>query len=258
MSKVNYKEKFSRGIIVSNAIQNSSWPDTDTYMNYLYETRYNFNPFNYIQLEMSPLTGEYSIYYMNNVENKTHVKLNPDEISTFFFAQSNSNLEYPFKKVTNGKEEFKNIIDDYAIHQNKDELVLSLIKFLQNTTDNYPDENLSLFMNRTDPKYEKTVRAVSRIKADYTTYWPNAQSRTSTLILVDYDDNVQYYEYNLTSWSRLYPSSTVQQEWMMNKFGFKLRSLHRSKNYNTGVIIKKNELTIFILVLISILLAYIV
>ena len=251
MSKANYKEKLSRGVIVSNAIQNSSWPNTDAYMNYLYETRYNFNPFNYIQLEMSPQTGEYSMYYMNNVENKTHIKLNPDELSTYFFSISNSNLDYPFKKVTNGKEEFKNIIDNYAIHQDKDELVLSLIKLLQNTTDNYPDENLALFMNRTDPKYEKLVRGISRIKADYTTYWPNSQSRTSTLILVDYDDNVEYYEYNLTSWSRLYPSSSIQQEWIMNEFGFKLRPLYKNKNSNSGLLTRKNESIIFGLILIG-------
>jgi uncharacterized protein with NRDE domain len=259
MSKASYKEKLSRGVIVSNAIQNSSWANTDIYMNHLYETRYNFNPFNYIQLEMSPKTGLYSMYYINNVENKTHVKLNPDELSTYFFAISNSNLDYPFKKVTNGKEEFKSIIDNYSIHQNKDELVLSLIKLLQNTTDNYPDENLSLFMNRTDSKYEKMVRGVSRIKADYTTYWPNAQSRTSTLILVDYDDNVEYFEYNLTTWSRLYSSRTNHQEWTMNEFGFKLRPLYKSnnsENTNSGIIIKNSESLISSLIAMSILFTY--
>jgi hypothetical protein len=79
-------------------------------------------------------------------------------------------------------------------------------------------------MNRTD---ESMIRGVSRIKADYSSFWPNAFSRTSTLILVDYDDNVEYYEFNLTNWTSRSDQSTVKkiqwEQWRMNQFKFRLK-----------------------------------
>ena len=88
----------------------------------------------------------------------------------------------------------------------------------------------------------KQVRGLSRIKADYNTYWTNAYSRTSTLILVDYDDNVEYYEYNLTDWSRLNLSDLDSQEWQMNSFKFKLKPFYsRNEGSSSSIQIIRNN-----------------
>ena len=99
-----------------------------------------------------------------------------------------------------------------------------MIALLQNKSSNMPDEILAQFMrkNLTNPRDESVVDGVSKIKANYTGYWANGFTRTSTLILVDYDDNVEYYEYNLTKTSR----NDTTENWQMNSLSFKLKPLY--------------------------------
>jgi hypothetical protein len=99
-----------------------------------------------------------------------------------------------------------------------------MIALLQSTSPNMPDETLAQFMlrNVSDKHDEVIVSGVSRIKANYTGYWANGFTRTSTLILVDYDDNVEYYEYNLTKTSR----NDTTENWQMNSLSFKLKPLY--------------------------------
>jgi uncharacterized protein with NRDE domain len=66
MQNINRTTTKGRGIIASDFLIDSSWPNTDTYMQHLMTTRYDFGPFNYIQAEMSNLTGRYSIYHITN------------------------------------------------------------------------------------------------------------------------------------------------------------------------------------------------
>ena len=129
-----------------------------------------------------------------------------------------------------GKEKFQTIIDEYALNGNKQKLLDAIIfDLLQNNEPNYPDPILKSFMNTND---ESAVKGVSQINANYTSYWRNAFSRTSTVILVDYDDNVEYYEYNLTSFNRDL-NQIDSREWQMNNFTFKLRPLY--KNSSSGL-----------------------
>ena len=65
---------------------------------------------------------------------------------------------------------------------------------------------------------ESIISGVSRINANYSNFWLNAATRTSTVILVDYDNNVEYYEYDMSSLG----------EWNLNKFQFQLKQLNNS------------------------------
>ena len=80
-----------------------------------------------------------------------------------------------------------------------------------------PDPILTSFMN---VKNESLVEGVSRLNANYTTFWTNASTRTSSLILVDYNNNVEYYEYNMSSIGN----------WNMNKLEFKIQTLKNMSN----------------------------
>lgn len=229
-SKSNGQGSKSRGIIAPMGLQNSSWSDAQEYLDYLAKTRHDFKPFNYIYTDMSKDTGAYSIYYLNNNKSEPVAKLNENEVETFLFSLSNSDLERPFRKVSTGKEKFQTIIDEYALNGNKQKLLDAIIfDLLQNNEPNYPDPILKSFMNTND---ESAVKGVSQINANYTSYWRNAFSRTSTVILVDYDDNVEYYEYNLTSFNRDL-NQIDSREWQMNNFTFKLRPLY--KNSSSGL-----------------------
>ena len=95
----------------------------------------------------------------------------------------------------------------------------SLIQLLQDKTQNIPDKTLAEYLRTNN---ENIVGNISSINADYGHYWKNARTRTSTVILVDYDNNVEYYEYNLTSWKRLVNANIINQKWELNSFKFKL------------------------------------
>ena len=161
-----------------------------------------------------------------------------------YFAVSNSDLDRPFNKVVNGKNSFQEAIENYANHETKGVLLNDILKIMQSTTEHYPDDTLAEFMRK--EKDDPAVRGVSRINGNYFGYWSKGHTRTSTIILVDYNNNVEYYEYNLSSF-RINESGAVEPgEWVMNSFNFKLKPLNA---FNSGARIEARS---FILTSISI------
>lgn len=215
----------SRGVIVGNYLQDSSWPGVEAFMQQLSDEKQSYKPFNYVQAEMSNITGDYDLYYLNNNSTESYEKLNLGA-ENLIFGISNSDPERPFQKVVKGEEEFSSIIDDYASHMNKDRLVNSLIQLLQNETSHMPDQTLADFMGSPD---DHIVDGVSRIKANYSSFWKNGHTRTSTLIMVDLYDNVEYYEFNLTA-----NSENRIEEWKMNSLKFKLKPLYKKNLPNSS------------------------
>ena len=220
-----HKSLFSRGLVPTRALIYSStplWRNASSYIRYLNERKSDYKSYNYVQLDLSASTGLYTLHYTNNVDNlKSSSQMNTQAVASnnssgrFIFGLSNSSPERPFKKVVNGKRLFEQLIEQYELDGNKTLLVYSLIhRLLQNKTANYPDESLDAFFRS---KSTSLAQGVSQLNADYKS---NVQTRTSTVILVDYGDNVDYYEYNLTSWSRL--NATREQVWKMKHLQFQL------------------------------------
>lgn len=244
----NITEVQGRGVIVGSYLQNSSWISVKDFMQHLSDTKHQYKPFNYVQLAMSPYDGSYSLYYVNNNKTKPYQKLNPDDKNTFIFGLSNSDSVEPFNKVITGKQKFKDILNDFALNNDKQNLIDRIIQdVLQDTNPNFPDELLKAYM-RVD--IDDVVKGVSQINADYSSYWKNAHSRTSTLILVDYDDNVEYYEYNLSSLTSLNAKKVVNKSWQMNSFSFKLNPLYkRFETENSSFKMLSSPLTILNVIL---------
>ena len=235
MKKTNTSEAKPRGTIVGSYLQNSSWLSIESFMHELSDNKMLYNPFNYVALDMDSETGDYSLYYLNNNNSESFKKMNRKS-ERFIFGLSNSDPERPFNKVVHGKQNFERIIDVYGENQDKKQLLNSLVELLQNTTSNMPDYNLAQFMGVKD---ERIVEGVSRLKANYSQYWKNAHTRTSTIILIDYENNVEYYEYNLTINSI--------NNWEMNSFKFKLNPLINSAQKND---LRKNLVLGFIFIFI--------
>lgn len=242
-----------RGIIASDFLIDSSWPSSEEYMQHLMTTRLDFGPFNYVQVEMSNKTGRYSLYLISNSDDSPYQRVISDEdFGPHYFAISNSDLTRPFNKVVNGNRTFRNLVEAYAEHANKQRLVEGILGLLQDTTENFPDPTLAEFM-RKDPS-DMAVRGVSRINGNYFGYWSRAHTRTSTVIMVDYNDNVEYYEYNLTSFMINASGYVEPGEWVLNSFKFKLKPLYEkfTDETNSGVRIQSSILVVLSILIILI------
>lgn len=214
-----------RGIIVPNYVHRNAMDyEATNYLDDFEKIKFNYKGTNLVLLEMSKHTGNYSIYYMNNTSAEPYRKLNPDDNSRFVFAVSNSEPEKPFRKVVEGKIMFEKFIDEYSRSLNKEQLIDSMMSsLLHNKTAFYPDENLASSMGLNDAgEYRDLISNVSAIKADYLISWPGARTRTSTLILVDNQDNVEYYELNLTL------TKNLEEIWAFTNLSFKLNPMYKS------------------------------
>lgn len=213
-----------RGEIVPNYVLNNSLDYTaNDYLNYLEETKFSYDGFNLVLLEQSSQTGDYSLYYLNNNSTKKYGRLNNYVDKSFIFSLSNSDPERQFRKATEGKNVFQSYIDSFSRGAiNKNQLIDSLLnKLLLNRTPYYPDYYLAKFLElQLIYEDEHIIANISSINANYLNYWQNARTRTSTLILVDYDNNVEYYEYNLTL------SQTNSETWLFNNRTFKLKPIY--------------------------------
>jgi uncharacterized protein with NRDE domain len=101
----------------------------------------------------------------------------------------NSPLSSPFKKVSVGTEQFKEILDSHK-DKSKEELITSLMNLLKSDTKHYPDEELLA-------RLQDTAEEFSSINVGYSEL--GYGSRTRTVILVDNDCNVEYIEETMTS-----------------------------------------------------------
>jgi uncharacterized protein with NRDE domain len=107
------KYELPRGKIASDYLFQRQL-NTKDYLNELDQDKFNYLGFNYVILQKSPKTNNYSLYYVNNNDTKPFRQMNPDEKNMFQFGLSNSDPDRPFQKVVAGEIEFANIIKDYS------------------------------------------------------------------------------------------------------------------------------------------------
>uniref|UniRef100_A0A2C9KMZ9 Uncharacterized protein n=1 Tax=Biomphalaria glabrata TaxID=6526 RepID=A0A2C9KMZ9_BIOGL len=108
-----------------------------------------------------------------------------------FFGVSNSPLEFPLQKVVQGKQKFGQIVSKYPKVSTKDLLLENLLQLMSDKTQLLPD-----------PVLEKAGTSVGyspdRIgqQSAINVISPQARygTRTSTIILVDGANNVDYVE----------------------------------------------------------------
>ena len=236
LSEDEAKEKKGRGEIVSNyMLENSINFITENFLEDLSEAKHSYKKFNLILLEMSEISGNYSAFYLNNAnESQSYKKLNNNEAESFIFSISNSDIHSPFRKAIEGKKQLSKLIKEFEnLMLNKQEFIDKLFNdILFNNTPLYPDEILAKSINNNSSNNNENkdlLESISSIKSNYLNYWPDARTRTSTLVLVDYNNHVNYYEFNLSSihpevWSsrnqtfKIKPYSNKSMDFLLNGF----------------------------------------
>jgi uncharacterized protein with NRDE domain len=222
------KDKKPRGTIVADFLLNNSINyNNDAFMKDFEATKFLYKAFNLVLLEMSEKNGNYSIYYLNNNNTDEFKKMNENENEKFVFSISNSEPQHPFRKVIEGEKMFENILSDYSkLLIAKEEFIDSLFnQILFNNTPLYPDENLARYFKRAMNDENKMQLAnISSINSKYFNLTGfEARTRTSTLILVDFDNQVEYYEFNLTLQGSM-------DSWSSSNHTFKLKPLYTRSN----------------------------
>ncbi|KAF2882813.1 hypothetical protein ILUMI_23325 [Ignelater luminosus] len=164
-----------RGPIVADYLKSDI-----TAMDYLENLRNGeqHNAFNFVAVELSDTTA--NVYHHSNVPTTSSVFE-----STQILGFGNSTLVAPLLKVTNGVDKFATIIECFNSIEKKDQLVDELLKLLKWEERHLPDPELQ----RRAPSAFEFLSAVyvKIVAAGYGT-------RTHSIVLVDYDWNVEFIE----------------------------------------------------------------
>ncbi|XP_031626638.1 transport and Golgi organization protein 2 [Contarinia nasturtii] len=151
------------------------------YCQNLIDTDKKFNSFNLITIEIGAEINR-TVHY-SNVNNVVQEWPCNEPL-----AFGNSLSHEPYEKVKAGREKFREIIN--RENQSKDDLVNSLKNFLCDREKHWPDEVL----NRRVSKWADKLSSIC-VRHDGANYG----TRTRTIILIDGNNKVDFYEETMTS-----------------------------------------------------------
>ncbi|XP_015112986.1 transport and Golgi organization 2 homolog [Diachasma alloeum] len=181
--------KKGRGFLVTNYVV--SRETTENYLSTLYEENRKFdtyNPYTLVLLDLK--TAEVS--FLSSSRNSKGPELS---VTDTILGFGNTSVETPYKKVTNGKEQFKQIVtDSKSTHENV--LIEKLIHFLKSNEQHLPDDVM-------EEIHQEESKALSSIFVHAGER--NYGTRTHTVILVDASDRVTFVEETMNedkTWSR--------------------------------------------------------
>lgn len=165
-----------RGFIVTDYLTTEK--TTEDYVDGLLDGQTKYNAFNFVAVEI--INKEFITYHSSNVP-KSINKFSGKLLNGF----SNSTLDRPLQKVVEGKKRFQTIIAEHNNKQKKEQLIQGLVELLKWREKHLPDEELQ---RRAPESFEGLCSVfVEFLEAGYGT-------RTHTVVLIDYDWNVEFYE----------------------------------------------------------------
>ncbi|ODM95733.1 Transport and Golgi organization protein 2 [Orchesella cincta] len=139
-------------------------------------------------------------------------------IATFrhVYGIGNSFIDIPFQKVIHGKEAFTRVVSDNNSLDKKESLINGILEILKNQEKFHPDPQM---YKQAADQPETFLHGISSrfIKL------PGYGTRTHTIILVDFSNNVFYQEITLKE-----PINEIDQEWMSSSFEFKINENNNS------------------------------
>jgi len=162
-------DKTSRGLIVKNYLEGND--DPVTYAKQLELNKDKYEGFNII------FGSKDELYYFSNRSNG----LLP--ISEGIYGLSNAALDTPWPKIRRGKKLFDKIISNDEV---------SVEKLFRMLRDDKKPEKRELPVTGVSEEFEKELSPVFVKMNGYGT-------RSSSVILIDYNDNVEFYEKNYDS-----------------------------------------------------------
>ncbi|BFZ05509.1 hypothetical protein BsWGS_08548 [Bradybaena similaris] len=195
--------KLGRGHLVADYINGRT--SINDYAGRVLENRDQYNGFNLILFDLGTqedcLTVK-PVFVSNTRSYFSCVNLRTLPANTFL-GLSNSPLEYPFQKALKGKDMFGQIVTKYPTTIGKEHLIKDLMNLMSDRTSLLPD-----------PVLEKAAMSAgispSRIiqQSAINVWSPETQygSRTTTILLVDGQRNVDYIE------RTIYPLDSIGRE----------------------------------------------
>ncbi|KAK6640531.1 hypothetical protein RUM44_012227 [Polyplax serrata] len=184
--------KLGRGFLVPDFLK-TSLTDKE-YLEEVIKSREKYNSFHLVTADLGPKS---MLHYSNATDS-------PDitEVTDGIFAVGNSSLKAPFQKVLRGKEKFHGICNRSGMVERKEELVSDLLQFLKWEEKHYPDEVID-GMSHIPCPFKPNYGAVF-VKSPDLSYG----TRTHTVILVDWKNRVDFYEWTLKD-----PITPEHMEW---------------------------------------------
>ncbi|XP_063866251.1 transport and Golgi organization 2 homolog [Scylla paramamosain] len=192
--------KVSRGFLVVDYL--NSCKKGHQYMEEVKNSGKIYNAFNLITLD--PEGNSYDVNFYNSESKVIH------QIQPGFHGFGNSPLMKPFKKVEKGKTMFQDLVNTYGEKEHEEKLITELFTMMQNKDLNLPDSQL------TEQGKGHTEQFVKKLSSIWVSC-PDANygTRTTTVILVDQEDQLVYRERTMQD-----PANPKNPVWEHNNFTF--------------------------------------
>ncbi|XP_005096191.2 transport and Golgi organization protein 2 homolog [Aplysia californica] len=185
--------KLGRGHLVTKFISGSE--DIDQYGTAIHKQRYSYNGFNLVLFDLGKQEDSLTVkpLYISNAMNYCSCVTKRNLPANTFFGVSNSPLEYPFQKVEQGRARFGRIVCQYPNVSSRQHLIDNLMGLMQDQTNLLPDPVLEVVAASVGFSPLRTGQ-----HSAVNVYSPAQRygSRTSSLILVDGEGQVDYVERN--------------------------------------------------------------
>ncbi|KAF1806653.1 NRDE protein-domain-containing protein [Mucor lusitanicus] len=191
----NFRGKVSRGVLVRDFLcDKESVHDS---VEHLQAHTNDYGGFSLVNFDFSKKPADMA--YVTNREDQSTVELKPGEI----YGLSNSILTNPWPKVKMGKEVFQRIIQQHDLSQQ--DLIDALFGLLSLSKPMNNDKDIQQIF---DDLKERISIPLFNFPGNLGIQEPAYATRTSTIVLIDRDDNVTFIErlwYNETDLSPVNP-----------------------------------------------------
>ncbi|KAK9751382.1 Transport and Golgi organization 2 [Popillia japonica] len=165
-----------RGFIVVNYLESET--TADKYMNSLTSSEDVLNGYNFVAVEVSQ--DKIGTHYYSNIS-KSYTRC--DDVPVLGFG--NTLFDIPLQKVVNGCNKFNDVINEFNDVNKKDVLLEKLLQLLKCNERHLPDAELE----KRQPMWCTDLSCIF-VEIDHAGYG----SRTHSIIFIDYDWNMEFYE----------------------------------------------------------------
>lgn len=193
-------DRASRGFLVVNYLR--SHQKGPQYIEEVKNSGKDYNTFNLVTLD--PEGDSYDVNFYNSEAKITH-KIQPGS-----HGFGNCPLSKPFKKVQKGEMVFQDLVKVYGEKEYEEKLISELFAMMQNSEFNFPDPQLS----------EQGKGHSADFVQNLSSIWVSCPaikygSRTTTVILVDQEDQLVYKERTMQD-----PVNPRNPVWKNSNFSF--------------------------------------
>ncbi len=195
-----FSDRASRGFLVVNFLKSPQ--KGQEYLEEIKSSEKIYNAFNLLTLD--PEGNSYNVNFYNSDDKIIH------KISPGFYGFGNCPFMKPFKKVQKGELAFQNLVRDYGKKECEEKLINELFVMMQDKEPNFPDPQLSEQGKGHTDDFIKSLSSIW-VCCPAVAYG----SRTTTVILVDQENQLVFREFTLQD-----PMNPTSSEWKTSKFSF--------------------------------------